>query len=186
LGLGTALLLVLVTARAHTQQNPIILDLPAPALVGEKWLNTPEKKPIELKNLKGKVTIVHFWTFGCINCKRNLPAYARWQKRYSKKGVTMIGVHTPETEEEKDFKNVQRAVKKMGITYPVLFDEKNENWLKWQQQYWPTVYILDKRGNVRAYWVGELAWIGADGEDIMSRKIEALLEERYTEEKPKK
>jgi thiol-disulfide isomerase/thioredoxin len=176
-----ALLAFGASAPVAAQQNPRIIDLPAPPLVGTQWLNTTNKKPIVLDSRKGKVTIVHFWTFGCINCKRNLPAYARWEKKFSKKGVTIIGVHTPETDEEKITENVVREVKQIGINYPVLIDEKGKNWSNWEQQYWPTVYLLDKRGHVRAYWVGELEWNRAGGEAIMTRKIEQLLREPYRE-----
>lgn len=173
-------MLMLRTSHAQNQNlNPHIIKVKPPELVGAEsdWLNTPDKKPIKLESRKGKVTIVHFWTFGCINCKRNLPAYARWQKKFTKKDVQIIGVHTPETEEEKEPANVEKAIKRLKITYPVLIDPKGDNWKNWQQNFWPTVYIVDKKGFVRAYWVGELEWEHAGGEDIMTRKIESLLKE---------
>ncbi len=154
-----------------------------PEFVGKEWLNTPENKPITLESRKGKVTIVEFWTFGCINCQRNLPAYARWQKSFQKKGVEIIGIHTPETEEEKDIENVKKFLKKQKITYPILFDGKSENWKAWQQQWWPTVWLVDKKGIVRYRWQGELAWKGADGERTMARKIQELLDERVEPER---
>lgn len=147
---------------------------PVPALTGDAslWLNTD--KPVAFE--KGKVYVVHFWTFGCINCKRNLPHYDKWVKKFGK-DVTFIGVHTPETESEKKFENVKEAVKKHNIGYPVLFDPKSENWNRWQQQWWPTVYLIDKQGRVRYYWMGELEWQGAGGEAKMRRFIEQLLRE---------
>jgi thiol-disulfide isomerase/thioredoxin len=153
----------------------VTLFHPVPALTGEAslWLNTD--KPITFE--KGKVYVVHFWTFGCINCKRNLPAYDRWVKHFGK-DVTFIGVHTPETESEKKFENVKDAVKRYGITYPVLFDPKSENWNRWQQQWWPTVYLIDKQGRVRYYWMGELEWQNAGGEAKMRRFINQLLQEK--------
>lgn len=154
------------------------LNVPVPKLTGDPslWLNT-NGKPVTIK--KGKVYVVHFWTFGCINCKRNLPGYARWEKKFAGKNVQFIGVHTPETEEEKDFDNVAREVKRIGMKYPVLFDPKNENWNRWEQQWWPTVYLIDKHSRVRYYWAGELEWQGAGGEARMARFIEQLLREPY-------
>lgn len=90
----------------------------------------------------------------------------------------LIGVHTPETDEEKRESNVARHVKKLGITYPVLLDAKAENWSRWGQQYWPTVYLIDRRGHVRYRWAGELEYQGAGGEAIMAKHIEELLNER--------
>lgn len=153
-----------------------------PELVGTDWINTPDGKPITLASRKGKVTVVEFWTFGCINCQRNLPVYARWQKTFQKKSVEIIGIHTPETEEEKNPDNVRKSVKRLNITYPILLDTKGENWKGWAQQWWPTVWLVDKNGKVRYRWQGELAWKGADGERIMARKIQELLDERVAPE----
>src|SRR5579871_2769771 len=159
------------------QQNPIEINVTPPELVGGPWLNRPDNKPLKLADRKGKVTLVHFWTFGCINCKHNLPFYAKWQKQFEKQGVVVIGVHTPETEGEKVTANVAREVKRLGITYPVLIDRQGKNWTRWQQQFWPTVYLIDKHGQVRYYWEGELEWNHAGGEAIMTQKIEELLKE---------
>ena len=90
----------------------------------------------------------------------------------------IIGVHSPETEEEKVDKNVEREVKKQGITYPILLDQKGENWNRWQQRYWPTVYLIDKKGRVRYRCEGELGWKGARGEEFMAKRIEMLLREK--------
>jgi hypothetical protein len=89
----------------------------------------------------------------------------------------MLSIHTPETEGEKNPDNVAQSLKKWKITYPVLLDRENKNWLRWQQQYWPTAYLIDKRGHVRYYWIGELEWNRAGGEKIMERYIQKLLNE---------
>jgi thiol-disulfide isomerase/thioredoxin len=149
---------------------------PAPKLSSkvEDWLNTDGKK---LEFERGRVYVVQFWTFGCINCLRNLPAYGRWQERYAAHRLTIIGVHTPETKAEKQTENVYAQVKKLGITYPVLLDQAAVNWNAWQQQVWPTIYLVDKRGKLRYRWVGELEWQNAGGEAKMSKCIEKLLAE---------
>jgi thiol-disulfide isomerase/thioredoxin len=123
------------------------------------------------------VTIVHFWTYGCINCRRNLPTYNRWQQRYSAKGVLVIGIHSPETDAESKPANVARKVKELGITYPVFLDPKRSNWNRWHQRVWPTIYLVDKHGRVKYAWEGELEYQGAGGEAKMTRLIETMLKE---------
>lgn len=160
-------------------QKPAYMDAQPPELQGGIWLNTSNKTPVKLASRKGKVTLVHFWTFGCINCKRNLPTYNRWQKQFEKQGVMVIGVHTPETEYERDIKNVEASLKKADITYPVLVDSEGANWNRWGQQIWPTVYLLDKWGHVRYRWIGELEYKNAGGEAKTTKYIEELLKEKY-------
>jgi hypothetical protein len=92
--------------------------------------------------------------------------------------VTLIGVHTPETEGEKNLDNVRAKLKELDITYPVLVDGDGANWRRWQQQWWPTVYLIDKQGIVRYRWSGELDWKGAGGEAKMAKKIRLLVKER--------
>jgi thiol-disulfide isomerase/thioredoxin len=151
--------------------------VPAPELVGQDWLNLTPGTPMSLAARKGKVTVVHFWTFDCINCKHNLPFYNVWRQRFSSQGLEIIGVHTPETEAERNPANVAQRVKELGLTYPVLLDPKSENWRRWQQRVWPTVYLLDKQGRVRYRWEGELEYQGAGGSVRMARLIEELLKE---------
>lgn len=91
--------------------------------------------------------------------------------------MVIIGVHTPETAAEKVPENVVKKVKELGITYPVLIDEKAENWRRWEQQWWPTVYLIDRKGRARYRWAGELDWEGAGGERTMGRAIDHLLSE---------
>ncbi|HEY5913029.1 MAG TPA: redoxin domain-containing protein [Verrucomicrobiae bacterium] len=152
--------------------------IPAPELRGNSWLNVPPGEKLSLASRKGKVTVVHFWTFGCINCKRNLPFYNEWQKKFSTKGLEIIGIHSPETDDERDPANVVKKVKEYGITYPVLIDENSVNWKTWQQRYWPAVYLVDKQGRVRFAWEGELEYQGAGGNAKMTQLIQTLLNER--------
>ena len=150
----------------------------APELTGDSWLNLPKGATLSLASRRGKVTIVHFWTFGCINCKRNLPVYDRWWKRFAEKGVEVIGIHTPETAAERDPANVARRVKELGITYPVLLDTDHQNWNRWQQSVWPAIYLIDKQGVARYLWEGELEYQNAGGEAKMTRLILDLLGSR--------
>jgi peroxiredoxin len=147
----------------------------APELTGDAWLNLPKGSTLSLASRKGKVTIVHFWTFACINCKRNLAAYDRWWKRFAANGVVVIGIHTPETDPERDPANVAKKVKELGITYPVLLDSEHQNWNRWQQSIWPAIYLIDKQGRVRYLWEGELEYQNAGGEAKMTRLIVELL-----------
>jgi len=150
----------------------------APELTGDSWLNLPKGSTLSLASRKGKVTIVHFWTFGCINCKRNLPAYDRWWKRFAGNGVVVIGIHTPESEAERDPANVAKKVKELGIAYPVLLDPDRPNWNRWHQRIWPAIYLIDKQGRVRYLWEGELEYQNAGGETKMTRLILELLRSR--------
>jgi len=148
---------------------------PAPALVGSTWINT--EKPITLKSLKGKVVLVHFWTLACINCKHNLPQYNEWFKQFKDQKFAMIGIHTPELDFERELSNVQDAVKAHDIKYPVLVDGKAQNWDNWRQEYWPAIYLLDKRGHIRERWNGELEFNHAGGTARIEREIKELLDE---------
>lgn len=149
----------------------------APRLTGSdaKWINT---SPIDLSARKGKVTVVEFWTFGCINCKHNLPIYARLDRRFRERGVAIIGVHTPETASEKIDANVKAAVRRQGIEYPVVIDTDSLNWNRWGVEAWPTVFLIDKKGKIRGKWEGELNWEGKDGEAEVASQIERLLGEK--------
>src|SRR5271157_5062496 len=116
--------------------------VPAPELVGNAWLNVTNGGKLTLASRKGKVTVVHFWTFDCINCKHNLPCYVQWRRRFAAQGLEVIGIHTPETAAERDPANVAKKVKALGIDYPVLLDPDRGNWNRWQQRCWPAIYLL--------------------------------------------
>ncbi|MBL8174665.1 MAG: redoxin domain-containing protein [Bryobacterales bacterium] len=155
--------------------QPVGMNRPAPELEGTQWINAAA--PVRLKERRGKVTIVHFWTFGCINCKRNLPVYRRWHERYSMQDAVTVGVHTPEFEHEAKAANVAAQTRLLEIAYPVLPDPGHVNWRRWNQQFWPTVYLVDRRGRIRYRWEGELNYGQLDGERKMTALIETLLEE---------
>lgn len=129
----------------------------APELIpGGQWFNLPEgKKSLQLSELRGKVVLVDFWTYTCINCIRTLPYLKSWNEKYSKDGLVIIGVHTPEFDFEKDANNVKNAIKDYGIKYPVMQDNNYATWQAYDNHYWPAKYLIDKDGNVRNIHFGE-------------------------------
>jgi thiol-disulfide isomerase/thioredoxin len=148
----------------------------APELRGvTAWINS---EPLTLKQLRGKVVVVHFWAFGCINCIRNLPHYQGWQEKFADKGVTIVGIQTPETENERKLDLLKQNILERKIAYPVVFDGASENWNAWGNNMWPSVYLIDKQGRVRNWWYGELNWEGAKGEEFLRKRIEELLAEK--------
>ena len=134
----------------------------------EAWLNAD---PQTAAGLKGKVVLVDFWTYSCINCIRTLPYVTSWQKKYEGKGFTVIGVHTPEFAFEKDAKNVARAIAQYGITYPVALDNGYGTWNAYANHYWPAHYLFDAQGRLRETHFGE------GGYDETEKAIQALLAE---------
>jgi cytochrome c biogenesis protein CcdA/thiol-disulfide isomerase/thioredoxin len=129
-------------------------DTPAPDFVGiTKWLNTD--KPISIESLKGKVVLVDFWTYSCINCIRSLPHITAWYSKYKDDGFIVIGIHTPEFQFEKDTNNVLAAIKQNGIQYPVGQDNNYTTWNNYNNQYWPADYLIDAQGNIRRTDFGE-------------------------------
>jgi thiol-disulfide isomerase/thioredoxin len=133
------------------------------------YINT---KPINLSDLKGKVVLVDFWTYSCINCIRTIPYLVDWNEKYADKGLVIVGVHAPEFEFEKNIDNVKAAVKKFGIKYPVIQDNDKGTWNAYQNQYWPRKYIVDSEGYLRYDHIGEGGY--AETEKV----IQSLLQER--------
>ena len=150
----------------------------APELVGSQWLNTPGNKPVTLASRRGKVTIVEFYATTCSNCIANFSAYNKWHDDLKSQGVEVIGVHTPETSYERDPKNVVSQAKKYGINYPILIDGKSQNWKNYNQQYWPTIYVIDKAGKIRTKWEGELESGGGQGTAKITALVKRLLAEK--------
>jgi thiol-disulfide isomerase/thioredoxin len=140
----------------------------APALSQGTWINS---EPLKLDSLRGRVVVVDFWTFGCYNCRNTLPTLKRWDARYRAQGLSIIGVHTPESGREKNVDNVRRAVRELEILYPVVTDEDRRTWRAYNIEAWPTTIILDKQGRVRFTHIGEGYY------DEMERAIQKLLAE---------
>ena len=125
----------------------------APPLAGAtRWLNSP---PLGDEMLRGKVVLVDFWTYSCINCLRTLPYLKAWNEKYRAQGLVIIGVHAPEFAFEKDIKNVEQAVHELGVTYPVAIDNQYAIWNAFKNEYWPAHYLIDARGRIRDQHFGE-------------------------------
>ena len=131
----------------------------APELRGiEEWLNTPDGEPVSIAGLRGKVVVVDFWTYSCINCLRTLPHLKAWDRAYRKAGLAIVGIHAPEFAFERVRDNVRSAVRRLGIEYPVGLDNDFQTWHAYANQYWPAKYLVDRSGRVRYTHFGEGAY----------------------------
>ncbi len=129
------------------------------------WLNTPDDKPLSLTQLRGKVVLVDFWTYSCINCQRSLPHVEGWYNDYKKDGLVVVGVSTPEFAFEHVVSNVRSAAGHLGVDYPIAIDNNDDTWDAYGNEYWPAEYLIDPTGDVRAYDFGEGGY-GAMESDI--------------------
>ena len=168
---------VMVPAQARTTPRLVLPDEGAvPPLTGAVgWLNSP---PLTAEQLRGKVVLVDFWTFGCINCRNALPYVREWHRKYKDQGLVVVGVHAPEFAYEKNINNVRRALKDLGIEFPVAVDNNFAIWRAFDNNYWPAHYFVDAQGRVRFHHVGEGAY------EKSEQVIQQLLEEARKENKP--
>jgi cytochrome c biogenesis protein CcdA/thiol-disulfide isomerase/thioredoxin len=130
------------------------------------WVNSP---PLTMQELRGKVVLVDFWTYSCINCLRTLPYVKSWDERYRSKGLVVLGVHTPEFGFEHDLGNVRAAVRRLAVKYPVALDNDYKTWNAYHNQYWPADFLIDRTGRIRDYHAGEGGYAETE------QKIRALL-----------
>jgi thiol-disulfide isomerase/thioredoxin len=144
--------------------RPAQVGNPAPEFPRAQWLNGP---PLTLRGLRGKVVLVDFWEYTCINCIRTLPYLKEWYKRYAPYGLVIVGVHTPEFRASSIPSNVEAAVRRFGITYPVLLDDRYKTWNAYGNLYWPRDYLIDRKGVIRFDHVGEGGY-GRTEEEIQS------------------
>ncbi|TFG62736.1 MAG: cytochrome c biogenesis protein DipZ, partial [Spirochaetales bacterium] len=166
----------------------------APEIVTQgTWLNT--EGPVSMEDLKGKVVLIDFWTYSCINCIRTIPYLESWYDKYKDEGFVIIGVHTPEFEFEKNENNVVQAMKDLGVDWPVVLDNDYSQWRAYSNHYWPAHYFIDVQGNIRYYQFGEgnyetaedviRALLKEGGKEVQKtktekeRKIEAKTSETY-------
>ena len=165
-----------VTPMAQEKEPSIVGSSPLPALSDATgWINS---KPLTAKELKGKVVFVDFWDYSCINCIRAVPYIRAWADKYKDSGLVVIGVHTPEFDVEKQLPNVQKAVQKFGITYPVALDSDYAIWNAFHNQFWPAHYFIDAKGKVRYTHFGEGEY------DQSERWIQELLKEANAKTMP--
>ncbi len=152
-------------AQAQPQYQPYT---PAPNITASTWLNSP---PLSLKDLRGKVVLVKFWTFGCYNCNNVEPYVKAWYDQYKDKGFVVIAVHSPEFDYERNIRNVQNYIQKEGVTYPIAIDNDFITWRAYKNRAWPTMYLIDKKGVIRHQRIGE------GGYNTMETMIQKLLNE---------
>jgi cytochrome c biogenesis protein CcdA/thiol-disulfide isomerase/thioredoxin len=150
-------------ANCYDQSDKLQSCGQAPDLKGiNAWFNTPGNAPIDLNSLHGKVVLIDFWAYSCINCQRAIPHVQGWYKAYSDKGFEVIGVHTPEYAFEKVTSNVEKGAADLGITYPVALDNSYSTWTNYRNQYWPAEYLIDANGAVRHIKFGEGDYNGTE------------------------
>jgi thiol-disulfide isomerase/thioredoxin len=140
----------------------------APEFANDIWVNSG---PLRLTELKGKVLLVEFWTFGCYNCQNVEPYVKSWHDKFKDRGLVVIGVHSPEFGHERVLKNVRDYVREHNIQYAVAIDNDYKTWNRYQNHYWPAMYLVDKQGVIRHIRIGE------GGYDQTERKIRDLLAE---------
>lgn len=168
---AAGLLAGLVATGAPAAVNPATLPVEgrAPGFDGATtWLNSA---PVDARALRGKVVLVDFWTYSCINCIRTLPYVRAWAQKYRDQGLAVVGVHTPEFRFEEDLANVNTAVGRFRIDFPVAVDSRQQIWRAWGNRYWPAYYLVDASGRIRYHQVGEGDYAS------MERAIQALLAE---------
>ena len=158
--------------RADPPTRPLRVTLAPEFARVTEWVNS---KPLTMASLRGKVVVVHFWTNGCSNCINNYPHYRAWQERYAGKDVVILGIHTPETPSEHNVERIKAQASRNGLKFPIAVDNDLANWKAWDNQIWPTVYVVDQRGVVRYGWEGELNYAGQKGEETVRRVIDTLL-----------
>lgn len=126
---------------------------PAPEIAGAAWINTDAA--LSLEGLRGQVVLLEMWTFGCINCQHVIPSLREWHAEYADQGLVIIGNHYPEFGYERELSNLREAVARLDIAYPVVQDNDGTNWRAYKNHYWPTLYLIDKRGHLRYQHIGE-------------------------------
>src|ERR1700748_2546172 len=177
--IAAALGFMIVTAtpiEAQTAPASIVGSSPLSGLSGGTgWINST---PLTAKQLKGKVVLIDFWDYSCINCIRAIPYVRAWADKYKDAGLVVIGVHTPEFDVEKQQANVEKAIKKFNITYPVVLDNNLAIWNAFSNQYWPAHYFIDAKGKVRFEHFGEGEY------DQSERWIQELLKEANAKSMP--
>ena len=124
----------------------------APEFAEGHWINSSSHK---LSDFRGRVVLLEFWTYGCHNCRNTIPTVNAWQKKYANQNFAIIGIHTPEFDRERNLASVQQQVARLGIQYAVVTDNEYATWESYHQQFWPTMYLIDKNGIIQHIQIGE-------------------------------
>jgi cytochrome c biogenesis protein CcdA/thiol-disulfide isomerase/thioredoxin len=141
------------SAEASAAPPPAAAGQPAPEFTGlGAWLNSP---PLTLQGLRGRVVLIDFWTWDCVNCVRTLPAIKRWHERYAAQGLTIVGIHTPEFAHERPLASVREAAARHGLAYPIVQDNGYATWTAFRNRYWPALYLIDRDGRIVYRHFGE-------------------------------
>ncbi len=161
---------ILTLAGISLRSADAMVGKPAPDIANHTWLNSA---PLRMADLRGKVVMVEFWTFGCYNCRNVEPYVKEWHRQYGDQGFVVIGVHSPEFSHEREVENVKRYLKEHEIRFPVPIDNDFSTWDRYGNHYWPAMYLIDKRGVIRYISIGEGRYSETE------RQIQALLAESY-------
>lgn len=142
-----------------------------PEFIGvQEWLNS---SPLTIANLSGNIVLIQIWTFACINCQRTLPYVVKWHEQYAKQGLKVVGIHTPEFPFERDINQIKSALSKHQITYPIAVDNQHKMWSAYDNEYWPHLFLADRRGIIQYDHIGEGAY------EKTEQKIRQLLSDNY-------
>ncbi len=153
--IGSLVILGMLSIVFHFASISFAKSVPAPEIVSSTWINS---RPLKLEELRGKVVMVEFWTFGCWNCRNIEPYVKEWHKKYAKDGLVVIAVHSPEFSYEKEVERVKTYVQENNILYAVPIDNEFRNWRQYHNRYWPTLYVIDKKGTIQYTRIGEGAY----------------------------
>lgn len=153
--IGSAILIGMISAGLYFVPLGFAKSVLAPEIVSSTWINS---EPLKMEELRGKVVMVEFWTFGCWNCRNIEPYVKKWHEKYAKDGLVVIAVHSPEFSHEKEVARVKDYVKDNNISYAVPIDNDFRNWRKYRNRYWPTLYVIDKKGTIQYTRIGEGAY----------------------------
>ncbi len=146
---------------------------PAPEFIpGGQWLNS---EPLSIGDLRGKVVLVNVWVYSCYNCTRSLPTLQGWYEQFKDQGFEIVGVHTPEFESDKPLGNVQEALIREGVSWPVMQDNNSATWRAYKNSVWPSFYLVDRQGVVKRVQQGEISSVYPAGIKPLERAIEAAL-----------
>lgn len=157
---------------ARAFSAPLANGSAAPEFTGiSQWLNSP---PLSMQALRGKVVLVDFWTYSCVNCINTLPHVKQWYEKYKDQGLVVVGVHTPEYAFEKSTANVEAALSRLGVRYPVAQDNGYGTWSAFRNEYWPALYLIDADGRIAYQHFGEGSYA----------ETEAVIQKLLAERKP--